>query len=154
MKLTLERKWKKSNYTIGNLYIDGKYFCDTLEDTDRGLKDTMPLEEIKALKKPSITAIPTGTYKITLDVVSPKFSQYSFYKGINGGRVPRLLNVKGFDGILIHVMDGKKGAALSSGCIGIGKNLIKGGLLLGKEYYKELYNKLLPNKENITIKII
>ena len=154
MILTLERKWKKSNYTIGNLYIDGKYFCDTLEDADRGLKDTMSLEEIKTLKQPSITAIPIGTYKITLDVVSPKFSQYPFYKNINGGRVPRLLNVKGFDGILLHVMDGKKGAKLSSGCIGVGKNLIKGGLLLGKEYYKKLYDTLLPYKDNITIKIM
>ena len=154
MEILVERKWKKDNYTIGNLYINGKWFSNTLEDKDRGLKDSMSLTEIKTLKKPRITAIPTGTYEITLNVVSPKFSKYPFYNSINGGRVPRLLNVKGFDGILIHVMDGPKGANLSEGCIGVGRNLIKGGLLQGKEYYKKLYDILKNSKDKITIKIV
>ena len=154
MEILVERKWKKDNYTIGNLYINGKWFSNTLEDKDRGLKDSMSLTEIKTLKKPRITAIPTGTYEITLNIVSPKFSKYPFYNSINGGRVPRLLNVKGFEGILIHVMDGPKGANLSEGCIGIGRNLIKGGLLQGKEYYKKLYDILKNNKDKITIKIV
>lgn len=154
MEILVERKWKKDNYTIGNLYINGKWFSNTLEDKDRGLKDSMSLAEIKTLKKPRITAIPTGTYEVTLNVVSPKFSKYPFYNSINGGRVPRLLNVKGFEGILIHVMDGPKGAELSEGCIGVGRNLIKGGLLQGKEYYKKLYDILKNNKDKITIKIV
>ena len=154
MEILVERKWKKDNYTIGNLYINGKWFSNTLEDKDRGLKDSMSLTEIKTLKKPRITAIPTGTYEVTLNVVSPKFSKYPFYNSINGGRVPRLLNVKGFEGILIHVMDGPKGANLSEGCIGVGRNLIKGGLLQGKEYYKKLYDILKNNKDKITIKIV
>ena len=154
MEILVERKWKKDNYTIGNLYINGKWFSNTLEDKDRGLKDSMSLTEIKTLKKPRITAIPTGTYEITLNIVSPKFSKYPFYNSINGGRVPRLLNVKGFDGVLIHVMDGPKGANLSEGCIGVGRNLIKGGLLQGKEYYKKLYDILKNNKDKITIKIV
>ena len=154
MEILVERKWKKDNYTIGNLYINGKWFSNTLEDKDRGLKDSMSLTEIKTLKKPRITAIPTGTYEVTLNVVSPKFSKYPFYNSINGGRVPRLLNVKGFDGILIHVMDGSKGANLSEGCIGVGRNLIKGGLLQGKEYYKKLYDILKNSKDKITIKIV
>ena len=154
MEILVERKWKKDNYTIGNLYINGKWFSNTLEDKDRGLKDSMSLTEIKTLKKPRITAIPTGTYEITLNIVSPKFSKYPFYNSINGGRVPRLLNVKGFEGILIHVMDGPKGANLSEGCIGIGRNLIKGGLLQGKEYYKKLYDILKNSKDKITIKIV
>lgn len=154
MEILVERKWKKDNYTIGNLYINGKWFSNTLEDKDRGLKDSMSIAEIKAIKKPKITAIPTGTYEITLNVVSPKFSKYPFYNSINGGRVPRLLNVKGFEGILIHVMDGPKGAELSEGCIGVGRNLIKGGLLQGKEYYKKLYDILKNSKDKITIKIL
>ena len=154
MEILVERKWKKDNYTIGNLYINGKWFSNTLQDKDRGLKDSMSLTEIKTLKKPRITAIPTGTYEVTLNVVSPKFSKYPFYNSINGGRVPRLLNVKGFEGILIHVMDGPKGAELSEGCIGVGRNLIKGGLLQGKEYYKKLYDILKNNKDKITIKIV
>lgn len=153
MLLNLKRKWLKSDYTIGQLFIDGKYFCDSLEDKDRGLDDEMTVEEIKALKRPGITAIPTGIYEVTLNVVSPKFSKYPFYKAINNGKVPRLLKVKGFDGILIHVMDGPKGAELSEGCIGIGRNLIKGGLLQGKEYYKRLYGILKDSKEKIFIKI-
>ena len=154
MEILIERKWKKDNYTIGNLYINGKWFSNTLEDKDRGLKDSMSLTEIKTLKKPRITAIPTGTYEVTLNIVSPKFSKYPFYNSINGGRVPRLLNVKGFEGILIHVMDGPKGANLSEGCIGVGRNLIKGGLLQGKEYYKKLYDILKNSKDKITIKIM
>ena len=154
MEILVERKWKKDNYTIGNLYINGKWFSNTLEDKDRGLKDSMSLTEIKTLKKPRITAIPTGTYEVTLNVVSPKFSKYPFYNSINGGRVPRLLNVKGFEGVLIHVMDGSKGANLSEGCIGVGRNLIKGGLLQGKEYYKKLYDILKNSKDKITIKIV
>lgn len=154
MQLVLERKWKKSNYTIGNLYINGKWIANTLEDVDRNLNSSMSVEQIKAIKKPNETAIPTGTYEVTLNVVSPKFSKYPFYNSINGGRVPRLLNVKGFEGILIHVMDGPKGAELSEGCIGIGRNLIKGGLLQGKEYYKKLYDILKNNNDKITIKIV
>ena len=37
MKLVLERTFRGSAYTIGKLYVDGDYFCDTLEDVDRGL---------------------------------------------------------------------------------------------------------------------
>lgn len=151
--LRIERKWKKDNYTIGNLYINDKFFCNTLEDKDRNLTDNMSLDKIKSIKIPKYTAIPKGEYKITLDVISPKFSKYPFYNSINDGRVPRLLNVKGFDGILIHVMDGPKGADLSEGCIGIGRNLIKGGLLQGKEYYKKLYDILKKDKDDIIIKI-
>lgn len=44
MKLLLKRIAKRENYTIGRLYIDGKYFSDTLEDTDRGLSSSMSLE--------------------------------------------------------------------------------------------------------------
>ena len=37
---------------------------------------------------------------------------------------------------------------------GVGRNLIKGGLLQGKEYYKKLYDILKNNKDKITIKIV
>ena len=70
------------------------------------------------------------------------------------GKVPRLLNVPGFDGILLHVADGAKGAELVEGCIGIGQNKIKGGLLNGKETFKKLYNILISAKEDITISIL
>lgn len=147
MELIVERKYKKQSYTIGNLYVNGKFFSNTLEDADRGLDDSMSVAEIKKLKKPSITAIPRGTYEITLDVISPKYSTNSFYKQVCNGKVPRLLNVKGFDGILIHVGEGYNGQTLTSGCLLVGKNTIKGGLTDSRNTFKNLY-KLLKNAKN------
>ena len=104
MKLELKRIAKKDKYTIGHLYVDNKFFCDTLEDPDRGLTSTMNLTEIKSKKIKGDTAIPTGTYKITLDVVSPKYSNFSKYPYVKfcGGKMPRLLNIPGYEGVLIH----------------------------------------------------
>ena len=157
MELIVDRKWKKQSYTISNLTIDGKWFCNVLEDADRGLDDSMSVAKIRELKKPSITAIPRGTYEITLDVISPKYSTNSFYKQVCNGKVPRLLNVKGFEGILIHVGDGPRGADLSSGCLLCGYNKVKGQLRDGKEVFKKLYSLLKEAKsrgEKITIKIL
>lgn len=90
MLLTLRRIARKSEYTIGKLYIDGVYFCDTLEDTDRGLKQSMTEKEIAKIKIPSKTAIPTGTYSVTLKEYSTKFGKQSFYQRVCNGRLPRL----------------------------------------------------------------
>lgn len=125
MKLTLNRKYKKDTYSIGKLYIDGVYFSDTVEDKDRGLTDKDSLSKIKATKVYAKTAIPLGTYKVTMGVISPKFSKKAYYKSFCNGRMPRLLNVKGFDGILIHR---GSNADSSAGCIIVGKNTIKGGV--------------------------
>ena len=157
MQLIVDRKWKNQNYTISNLTIDGKWFCNVLEDADRELDNSMSLDKIMELKKPSITAIPRGTYEITLDITSPKYCTNPFYKQVCNGKVPRLLNVKGFEGILIHVGEGYNGKDLTSGCLLVGMNTIKGGLTRSKECFKELY-KLLKDKhdkgEKITIKIL
>ena len=156
MELLIDRKWKKQSYTISNLFIDGKWFSNVLEDADRGLDNSMSEDMIRILKKPSITAIPRGTYEITLDVVSPKYSKVQFYKDVCNGKVPRLKNVKGFDGILIHVADGYRGPDLLEGCLGVGLNNIKGGLTNGKETFKQLYKILQDGKsrgEKITVKI-
>lgn len=151
MKLKLIRKYKKQDYTIGQLYYNDQFLCNTLEDHDRGLHSNMSIEEIKKIKKPSLTAIPTGTYNITLDIVSPKFSKYPFYQEVCKGKLPRLQNVKGFDGILIHC--GTR-ADNSSGCILVGLNKIKGGLVESKEIFKMLYQLLQDHKqEGLTITI-
>ena len=73
MELLLKRIARRETYTIGKLYIDGEYFCDTLEDTDRGLRQDMSLPVIRAKKRAGVTAIPTGRYKVTLKVQSPRF---------------------------------------------------------------------------------
>lgn len=157
MELKLIRKYRCSNYCIDKLYINNEYFSDALEDPDRGLTDTMSLEEIKKIKIKGNTCIPYGTYNVTLDVVSPKFGSKSYYKEVCNGKVPRLLNVKGFDGILIHVGDGPNGHRLTEGCVLIGRNTIKGGLTEGKKYFQLLYNQMLEAKkrgEKIKITIV
>ena len=155
MKIQVQRLYKKDTYTIGKMFIDGKYFCDTLEDKDRGLNSSMLESQIKEIKVYGETAIPIGTYKIDINTISPKFSKYPFYQEVCKGKIPRLIGVKGFNGILIHVADGYKGASLVQGCIGIGKNKIKGGLLEGKETFKKLYSILSScNNDQIEIEII
>lgn len=153
MELLVDRKWKKQSYTMSNLYINGEWFCNCLEDTDRGLDNSMSEDMIRTLKKPSITAIPRGTYEITLDVVSPKYSKVQFYKDVCNGKVPRLKNVKGFDGILIHAGNTDKD---SSGCLLVGQNKVKGQVVNSKETFKQLYKLLQDGKsrgEKIIIKI-
>lgn len=153
MELKLDRKYKKPNYTIGKLYINDKYFCDTIEDADRGLKDSMSEAEIKLKKVYSKTAIPTGTYEIIMNTISPKFKNRSWAKPY-GGKLPRLLNVKGFDGVLIHV--GNKPED-SLGCILVGKNNIKGQVTESTITFNKLMKELLQahlKKEQITITLI
>ena len=154
MNITVKRIAKRASYTIGKMYIDGKYFCDTCEDTDRGLTQYMSLAEIKRKKIYSRTAIPTGTYNVTMNVVSPRFSKRDFYKkNCDGGRVPRLLNVPGFDGVLIHVGNS---AADSNGCLLVGKNSQVGKVLNSTNTFLALYKKLKEASlkgEKITITI-
>jgi hypothetical protein len=151
MELVLERKWKKSDYTIGILLIDNKKFCEVIEDKDRGLKDSMTTEQIKLIKKPNMTAIPTGTYDVTLDVFSSKFGNIPFYKKVCNGKLPRLLNVKGFEGILIHCGNTQLD---TSGCLIVGENKVKGKVINSKITFEKLYNILKNSKDKITIKII
>ena len=149
MKLTLKRTAKKPTYTIGKLYIDDVYFCDTIEDTDRGLYQGQDLALIKKIKINSKTAIPKGTYKITLNVVSPKYSKKKIYQDICKGRVPRLLNVPGYEGVLIHIGNT---ADDSSGCILVGENKQVGKVLNSTETFRKLYNKI-KGQEDLTIEI-
>lgn len=128
MELKLVRLYKKSEYTIGKMYIDGQYFCDTVEDTDRGLTQSMSEEKILAIKVYGKTAIPTGRYRVTL-TYSNKFK-----------RVLPLVNaVKGFLGIRMH---NGKDANSSLGCIIVGENKIKGGVINSKVTLERLMAKL------------
>lgn len=154
MELLLKRIAYRPSYTIGRLYIDGKPFCNTLEDRDRGLHSGMSIQEIKRVKIPDETAIPKGTYGVTLDVISTRFSQREFYMdNANGGRLPRLQDVPGYSGVLIHV---GQTAKHSSGCILVGDNTAVGQLTRSKEVFIELYRILSEakkRKERITITI-
>lgn len=91
MELLLKRKKRNADSTIGELYINGKYFCFTCEDVDRGLTQSMSLEEIKKKKVHGKTAIPAGRYAVVLSM-SQRFKKY----------LPELVNVPGYAGVRIH----------------------------------------------------
>lgn len=135
MKLRVERLWKKPAYTVGRLFVDGKLFCNTLEDTVRDLSN-----EKKIYGK---TAIPYGEYKVVYNW-SPKF----------GRNLPRLLNVPAFEGILIHPGNT---ADDSAGCILVGRNT-EVGRLTESRYTSDKLNVLIEDAqrrgESITIEIV
>lgn len=149
MKLLLKRIAKKSKYTVGKLYINNEYFCDTIEDTDRGLSQGMSDSEIAKIKVKNETAIPTGTYSITMNIVSSRFKTRSWAKPYNG-KVPRLLKVPGFSGVLIHPSGNDQNS--SSGCICVGKNKVVGKVIDSTATFHSLMNKL-QGQSNITITI-
>jgi len=107
MLLTVKRTNFTEESTIGELFIDGKFFCYTLEDKDRGLTDSMSLAEIKLRKIFGVTCIPYGKYKVVLSM-SPKF----------GKILPEIQGVKGYSGIRIHTGNTAKD---SLGCLLVGK---------------------------------
>lgn len=131
MNLNLKRIYKGNEYTIGKLYIDGEYFCDTIEDTVRDLKT----KEDKIYAK---TAIPAGEYDVEMNIISPKFSQKKDYDWCRG-RLPRLKNVPFFEGILIHSGSTEKSSA---GCIIVGYNTVKGRVTDSMNTMKKLWVKL------------
>lgn len=153
MNIELKRIAKKPLYTIGRLYIDGVKICDTIEDRDRGLTQNMSLDQIKKIKVKDHTAIPTGTYTITMNVKSPSFSKKQYYKDYCNGYLPRLLNVPGYDGILIHRGTDQNS---SSGCIILGYNTIVGKVTNSQLAFETVYQKLKSANEKgekITITI-
>ncbi|MDR2119780.1 MAG: DUF5675 family protein [Tannerella sp.] len=142
MKLKLQRRFSGEGYTIGSLYVDNKYFCDTLEDADRGLTQAMPLEEIRRIKVAHETAIPTGVYKVVVNLSPAKRRM-----------LPRLSDVPGFSGILIHRGNTKRD---SSGCILVGENKVKGKVINSTQYEKrlvEILNEAQGRGEEINIEV-
>lgn len=140
MRLTLKRVANKKDYCVGKLYINGKYFSDTLEDVDRGLDDAMTEEQIKEIKIKGQTAIPVGIYTVLL-TYSPK------YKKI----MPLINNVKGYEGIRIHSGNTSKD---TDGCVLVGKNTVVGRLTDSRNTFNALFKRLQQKGSNkITIEI-
>lgn len=128
MKLKLNRIYKAETYTIGKLYVDGVYFCDTLEDKVRE-------DGVKVFGE---TAIPKGTYHIAI-TYSNRFKR----------DMPLLLNVPMFEGIRIHSGNTDKD---THGCILVGKNTINGKVTASSMTYERLF-EMLKQQKTITIKI-
>lgn len=154
MKIKVERRWPKATYTIGVLLVDGVRLCETLEDKDRGLTKDDSLSKIRQVKVPGETAIPKGTYTVRMDVVSPKYSAVAWFKKLCEGKMPRLVGVPGFEGILIHPGN----TALDTlGCILVGRNTKVGQLTASRETFAVLYGKMkaaADRREEITIEIV
>jgi len=139
MLITVKRIYTCSTYTISKVYADGQYVCDALEDADRMLDDSMSEAEILKRKVKGKTAIPTGKYRVLMDVISYKYSNSSYFKRICGCKLPRLYNVKGFSGILIHTGNT---AEDTEGCLLVGYNKEKGKVLDSKKAFEKLYPML------------
>ena len=145
LELVVKRIATNPDYTIGQLYVNGIQLCDTMEAPDRELYQSMPLKDLQDAKVEGKTAIPYGTYKVTMDHKSPKFSKEDYYSDFCDGYVPRLLRVPGFDGILIlrgNSKDQAKGSLL------VGENTSPGGLSNSKGQWEKLMKEhLIPAKE-------
>lgn len=154
MRLKIDRRWKKATYTVGILYVDGVRFCETLEDKDRDLLQTDYISVIKAIKVYGETAIPMGSYWVSLDVLSPKYAGVKWYRDLCEGKMPRLLEVPGFEGILIHPGNHPLD---TYGCILVGRNTKVGQLTESKATFQRLYKKMKAARdrgETITIDIV
>ncbi|MBN2744532.1 MAG: hypothetical protein JXR39_11625 [Marinilabiliaceae bacterium] len=133
MELLIDRIFKGNQYTIGKLFVEDSYFCDTLEDP---VRDILPDGSGKIFGQ---TAIPAGRYKVILSM-SPKF----------GRILPEILNVPHFTGIRIH-----RGvnAEHTHGCPLVGINSEKGKVLNGAKIEEKLINELKKSTTPIFITI-
>lgn len=140
MKLTLKRIALRPTYTIGKLYIDDVYFCDTIEDTVRDINKNGKFDNGEK-KVHSKTAIPYGTYEIKW-TYSPRFKKYT----------PQLMNVPQFEGIRIHAGNT---SADTEGCLILGENKQVGKVLNSRATINKFYPiiKKACSKEKVTIEI-
>ncbi len=142
MRIRLHRKWRRQGYSIGILYVNGTRICETLEDTDRGLKAELSEATIRQLKVKGETAIPVGTYQIVYSY-SPRFKKM----------LPLLMGVPGFEGIRIHSGNTAKD---TEGCILCGRNTVA-GTVTNSRYWTGKVNAMIErackNKEEVTITI-
>jgi hypothetical protein len=132
MKLKLRRVYRGPTYTIGHLYINDKYFCDTLEDTCRIVSGDCS-QKIYAR-----TAIPEGLYKVEI-LWWDKHQDY----------YPHIINVPCFEGILIH---GGIDENDTEGCVLLGENKTKGHLTNCLTYVRQLV--ILLKGQQATIEIL
>ena len=146
MEIRVRRIALKDTYTIGKMYINGEYVCDVLEDKVRDVNKNgvFDNEETKVVGR---TAIPYGTYEITMDVKSTKFSDFEQYPWAKeyDGYLPRLTNVPLFVGVLLHVGNSDVD---SSGCLLVGENKVVGKVINSTITFRRLMNEyFLPAKQ-------
>ena len=134
MRIRIDRAWRKKGYTISRVFIngerfgDGNHWCSVLEDTDRGLTDSMNIREIRSLKVKGETAIPKGIYEVQI-TYSPKFRR----------KLPLLLNVKGYEGVRIHAGNTARN---TEGCLLPGINDVVGRVNNSRYWFELLYARI------------
>ena len=139
MELRLERKSFTDTATEGELYIDGKFECYTLEDCDRNL-------ESGGTKAHGITAIPRGKYTVQLS-----------FSGRFNKPLPILLDVPQFTGVRIH---SGNSSADTEGCILVGsQNASESDDFIGNSRlaFEPLFEKIqtaLRMNEPVTIEVV
>lgn len=145
MNIEVIRKFLRPEYTIGRLFVDGVKLCDSLEDPVRDLNDYThdgDFDDAGEGKVYGQTAIPAGVYPVVV-THSPKF----------GKRLPEILKVPGFKGIRIHT---GANAKHTEGCLLVGENKVKGGLINGGYYLTtliQMIDEAMDNGEKVTLTI-
>jgi len=141
MLLELFRKKSNGDTTIGELFIDGLYFCKTLEDEYR---------EVKVMHETRISA---GTYKIKLQLNGTMTGGYAKrFPTMHQGML-WLQNVPNFTTIYIHIGNTDDD---TSGCILVGKDELDYKLSRSTVAYISLYTKVveaLNHNEEVKITI-
>lgn len=123
MEIKIIRKWPRSRYIIGQMFLDGKFFCHTMEPPRTG----------------GHPCIPAGQYRVEM-YPSAKF----------GGMRPIVLDVPRRSGILIHEGNLPRH---TQGCILVGRNISVGTLSFSKNTLDELINRIQhADKTYIAIK--
>jgi hypothetical protein len=112
MNLRLDRVRIYPKWTTGQLYVNGTFFCFTLEDVVREIPG-VPVEKWKIQNE---TAIPQGKYRVVLEN-SPKF----------GDNTPTLVDVPGFKYIRVHSGNTDRD---TDGCIIVGYSLSDQGIIV------------------------
>lgn len=143
MKLELIRKEFTEKSTIGDLLVNGKFFCYTLEDKDRNLFSTDDLKKIESVKVYGQTAIPYGIYSVT-----PKPTSLRGVGEIDG-KLPMIENIKGFAGVFIHSGNTPEH---TKGCPLVGSTKSKDFVGNSKATLKILFEQILKER-NVTIEI-
>ena len=128
MEIVVERLIRSVKTTIGKMYVDGAFQCFTLEDVDRGLKSSMPLDEIKERKIYGNTAIPEGRYEVTIT-----------YSGLFKKNMPLVNGVKGYEAIRIHPGNSE---ADTLGCILVGEAYTAGWVSSSRVAFDKLFPKI------------
>ena len=115
MNILVRRRWLTNNSTCGELWLDGQFFCFTLEPVTR-------TDDVKP------RAIPKGSYDLEI-LISPRFKRL----------MPHVMNVPGFEGILIHYGNYPKD---TEGCLLVGSTHSEDFVGHSDATFAELYNKL------------